>query len=63
MLTLSLASADDQCVLNVDGMLKDASEITFYLDADSVTLLVPGPSDAPAGMYDSSYSTLIIHFF
>ncbi|SJL18443.1 uncharacterized protein ARMOST_22032 [Armillaria ostoyae] len=42
------ASADDQCALNADGTLKDASEITFYLDADSVTPLVPGPSDAPA---------------
>ncbi|KAK0430953.1 hypothetical protein EV421DRAFT_1912374 [Armillaria borealis] len=42
------ASADDQCALNTDGTLKDASEITFYLDADSVTPLVPGPSDASA---------------
>ncbi len=49
---LCLASPGDQCTLNADGMLKDASEIAFYQDADSTMPLVPGPSNAPTGTHN-----------
>lgn len=60
MLISCLALADDQCALNADGMLKDASQIVFYLNADSIMPLAPGPSDAPAGMHDILQSIFIV---
>ncbi len=51
---LRLASPGDQCALNTDGTLKDASEIAFYQDADSMMPLVPGPSNAPTGTHNVS---------
>ncbi|PBK85246.1 hypothetical protein ARMGADRAFT_1087700 [Armillaria gallica] len=46
-LLLALSSSD-QCALNNDSSLKDASEIQFFHDADSTAPLNAGPSNAPA---------------
>ncbi|SJL02917.1 uncharacterized protein ARMOST_06258 [Armillaria ostoyae] len=43
-----VSSSSDQCALNEDGTLKDASEIQFFHDADSAAPLKAGPSNAPA---------------
>ncbi len=53
-LLLLASTSSDQCALNEDGSLKDASEIQFYHDVDSVAPLNASSSNASAGMYTLS---------
>lgn len=56
-------SADEQCALDVNGVLKDASDITFYNDPDDADPISPAPALTASASSSRLQSSTLDDFF